>query len=88
MEVQFHDTLVRIKRGNGTRINVFCTNTDSYDCVVRGSTVIGSLKQIISATPLEVALIKPNGDEVKSVEKGENTLQIKSLPKVLVTLIQ
>ena len=53
-----------MKRGNETRINVLCTNTAPYDCVLRGRTIIGYLKQIGSATPLEVKLIEPEKEEI------------------------
>ena len=74
-EVQFHDTLVTMKRGNVTRINVLCTNTGSYDYLLRGRIVLGCLKQIRLATPLEVKLVEPKEDRATSKKKREDTLK-------------
>ena len=75
-EIQFHDTLVTMKRGNEIRANLLCTNTGPYDCVLRGRTIIGCLKQIRSATPFEVKLVELEREDMKLAETGDKDLLV------------
>ena len=82
--IEVPDTLLTIKAGSSCRINVMIRNTTSHSIVVKKKTVLGTLHQVQTVTPLEVVKVQaeilhnPNTDlknPEPEVNKNTGTIQ-------------
>ena len=64
------ETLVQLKQGKSSKINIEVSNTSDHDLVLNGRTLLGSLHLVKSVTPLEVKLKETQVEEMV-IETGK-----------------
>ena len=75
MEVS--DTLLTVKRGKSSRVEIEVRNTTRHDIQLRGRTVLGRLQLVQSVVPIDVKL-KDNPSETALFDKNNESRDCKS----------
>ena len=64
------ESLLNVKRGNCSKINLVCQNTSAHDIELKGCTPIGTIQLIRSVMPVAVKL-KQENNEIKIQSEPE-----------------
>lgn len=57
--LEISETLLTIKKGNSSQVDIDITNNTNHEIVIRGRTLLGRLQLVQSETPVEVKMKEP-----------------------------
>ena len=81
--LEVSETLLSVKKGKSSQVDIDITNNTNYAIVLRGRTLLGRLQLVQSVTPVEVKLKEPdnsnNGTQEKETQESGTTKPVQTL---------
>ena len=72
--LEVSETLLTVKKGKSSQIDIDITNNTNHDIVLRGRTLLGRLQLVQSVTPVEVKLKEPESNDNGTLEEVQESV--------------